>query len=165
MARLLMDMEAEDGGFIRFTQARARFEEFLVSHKMFVNQLTVKHGSMTKGFAPIRDYYKFILDRIHEGKTDEEIEGEIHDGALKSKQASLFQQQLDLAVELRLNVVIHQRNAWEDTLEIMRGYGRQLQGVFHCFGGTRAEAEAAPETVAVAEPTEATTTPAEEGSA
>ncbi len=32
----------------------------------------------------------------------------------------LFEQQLDLAVELGLNVVIHQRDAWDDTLEIMR---------------------------------------------
>ena len=50
-------------------------------------------------------------------ETDEEIEAQIRDGAYKSKQASLFQQQLDLAVELGLNVVIHQRDAWEDTLE------------------------------------------------
>ena len=53
-------------------------------------------------------------------ETDEEIEAQIRDGAYKSKQASLFQQQLDLAVELGLNVVIHQRDAWEDTLEILR---------------------------------------------
>ena len=52
-------------------------------------------------------------------ETDEEIEAQIRDGAYKSKQASLFQQQLDLAVELGLNVVIHQRDAWEDTLEIL----------------------------------------------
>ena len=50
---------------------------------------------------------------------------DIHDGAYKSKQASLFEQQLDLAVELGLNVVIHQRDAWDDTLEIMRPYGRK----------------------------------------
>ena len=73
--------------------------------------------------------------------TEDEIEGEIHDGALKSKQASLFQQQLDLAVELKLNVVIHQRDAWDDTLEVMRPYGRTASGVFHCFGGTKEEAQ------------------------
>src|SRR5437899_6503613 len=53
-------------------------------------------------------------------ETDEEIEAQIRDGAYKSKQVSLFQQQLDLAVELGLNAIIHQRDAWEDTLEIMR---------------------------------------------
>src|SRR6478672_3774876 len=73
-------------------------------------------------------------------ETDEEIEAQIRDGAYKSKQASLFQQQLDLAAELGLNVVIHQRDAWEDTLKIMRPYTGKLHGVFHCFGGSLDEA-------------------------
>jgi TatD DNase family protein len=72
--------------------------------------------------------------------TDEQIEAEIHDGAYKSKQASLFQQQLDLGVELGLNVVIHQRDAWDDTLEIMNPYTGKLRGVFHCFGGSLEQA-------------------------
>src|SRR2546430_1900271 len=69
-------------------------------------------------------------------ETDEEIEAQIRDGAFKSKQASLFQQQLDLAAELGLNVVIHQRDAWEDTLKVLRPYTGKLRGVFHCFGGS-----------------------------
>jgi TatD DNase family protein len=73
-------------------------------------------------------------------ETDEEIEAQIRDGAYKSKQASLFQQQLDLAVELGLNVVIHQRDAWQDTLEILRGYTGNVRGVFHCFGGSLEQA-------------------------
>jgi TatD DNase family protein len=81
-----------------------------------------------------------VMDAL-QADTEDEIDGGIHDGALKSKQASLFQQQLDLAVELKLNVVIHQRDAWDDTLEVMREYGRQVSGVFHCFGGTKEQAE------------------------
>jgi len=69
-------------------------------------------------------------------ETDEEIEAQIRDGAYKSKQASLFQQQLDLALELSLNVVIHQRDAWEDTLKMMTPYTGKLRAVFHCFGGS-----------------------------
>ena len=72
--------------------------------------------------------------------TEEQIEATIEDGAYKSKQAELFEQLLDLAVELRFNVVIHQRDAWDDTLEILRDYGRQVSGVFHCFGGTLEQA-------------------------
>jgi TatD DNase family protein len=75
-----------------------------------------------------------------QSEIDADIDANIHDGAYKSKQASLFQQQLDLAVELGFNVVIHQRDAWDDTLEIMQPYGRQLRGVFHCFGGTLEQA-------------------------
>ena len=69
-------------------------------------------------------------------ETDEEIEAQIRDGAYKSKQVSLFEQQLDLAVELGLNAVIHQRDAWEDTLKILQPYTGKLRGVFHCFGGS-----------------------------
>ena len=68
-------------------------------------------------------------------ETDEEIEAQIRDGAYKSKQVSLFEQQLDLAVELGLNAVIHQRDAWE-ALKIMQAYTGKLRGVFHCFGGS-----------------------------
>ena len=75
-----------------------------------------------------------------QSEIDADIDANIHDGAYKSKQASVFQQQLDLAVELGFNVVIHQREAWDDTLEIMQPYGRQLRGVFHCFGGTLEQA-------------------------
>src|SRR5205085_7225490 len=62
----------------------------------------------------------------------------IADGAYKSKQGDLFEQQLDLAVELGLNLVIHQRDAWDDTLQIMKPY--KVRGVFHCFGGTLEQA-------------------------
>jgi TatD DNase family protein len=75
-----------------------------------------------------------------QGETEEQIDASIHDGAYKAKQAMLFEQQLDLAVELGLNVVIHQRDAWQDTLEIMKPYTDRLRGVFHCFGGTLGQA-------------------------
>lgn len=68
--------------------------------------------------------------------TSESTEAEIADGAMKSAQAEAFKAQLDLAVELGRNVVIHQRDAWEDTLDILRPYAGKLRGVFHCFGGS-----------------------------
>ena len=49
-------------------------------------------------------------------ETDEEIEAQIRDGAYKSKQASLFQQQLDLAVELGLKP-----EEYEHVVEILVG--------------------------------------------
>src|SRR5438552_14415141 len=57
--------------------------------------------------------------------TEKQIEATIEDGAYKAQQAELFEQLLDLAVELKFNVVIHQRDAWDDTLSILRDYGRQ----------------------------------------
>jgi TatD DNase family protein len=81
-----------------------------------------------------------VFAKALQTSTEDQIEAQIHDGAYKSKQASLFQQQLDLAVELGLNLVIHQRAAWEDTLEVIRPYTGKLRGVFHCFGGTLEQA-------------------------
>jgi TatD DNase family protein len=81
-----------------------------------------------------------VFARALQGETEEEIEASIHDGAYKSRQAGLFQQQLDLAAELGLNVVIHQRDAWEDTLELIKPYTGKLRGVFHCFGGSLEQA-------------------------
>jgi TatD DNase family protein len=81
-----------------------------------------------------------VFARAFQGEIEEEIEANIQDGAYKSRQASLFQQQLDLAAELGLNVVIHQRDAWDETLEILKPYTERLRGVFHCFGGSLEQA-------------------------
>ena len=68
--------------------------------------------------------------------TAEGMQAEIADGAMKAAQGEAFKAQLDLAVELGRNVVIHQRDAWDDTLDLLRPYTGKLRGVFHCFGGT-----------------------------
>lgn len=52
-------------------------------------------------------------------------------------QKKWFIRQLALARELNLPVNIHSRDAAEDTLQIMREYGRGLQGIIHCFSGSR----------------------------
>ena len=78
---------------------------------------------------------KGVFDAL-QATTAESTEAEIADGAMKSAQVEAFKAQLDLAVELGRNVVIHQRDAWEDTLDILRPYTGKLRGVFHCFGGS-----------------------------
>ncbi len=60
----------------------------------------------------------------------------VRDGAIKVRQSMVFEQQLDLAVELGLNVVIHERDAWEETIEHLAPYAGKLRAVFHCFGKT-----------------------------
>src|SRR5881394_1896325 len=91
--------------------------------------------------ATAKDKKVQVFANALQGETEEQIDASIGDGAYKSNQAILFEQQLDLAVELGLNVVIHQRDAWDDSLEIMQPYTDKLRGVFHCFGGTREQAE------------------------
>ncbi len=67
-------------------------------------------------------------------------EGEEAVNAYKAAQAGLFRGHLELAVEQGLNVIIHQRDAWEDTLNILGEYSGRVRGVFHCFGGTPEQA-------------------------
>jgi TatD DNase family protein len=56
------------------------------------------------------------------------------DAADKQKQAELFRQQLEVAVAAGLNCVIHQRNAFDDTLVQLKPFAGKVRGVFHCFG-------------------------------
>ena len=63
------------------------------------------------------------------------------DAQYKAAQERLFRQQLEVAAELGLNVVIHQRDAWEDTLRILRDYTGRVRGVYHCFGNSFEQAQ------------------------
>lgn len=45
-----------------------------------------------------------------------------------------FEEQLKLAEDIALPVIIHSRDAWEDTMELLRKY--RPAGVMHCFGGS-----------------------------
>jgi TatD DNase family protein len=57
------------------------------------------------------------------------------------RQAHFFREQLSIAEEHGLSVVVHQRDSWEDTLGILRPLSGRIRAVFHCFGGTLAQAE------------------------
>ena len=53
----------------------------------------------------------------------------------------MFREQLVLARDLRLPIVIHTREAWDDTLNILREESAaDVGGVFHCFSGGKEEA-------------------------
>lgn len=70
----LMKRLDERNLFGKFCGARAAFEDFLVGHKAYVNQLTVKHGSMVKGFLPISNYYWLVLEMLLDSKNEAAIE-------------------------------------------------------------------------------------------
>ena len=67
-----------------------------------------------------------------------------YDFSPRDVQQEVFRAQVGLALELRLPVVIHTREATDDTFEILREAGRgQVRGVFHCFTGDEEMARAA----------------------
>ena len=65
-----------------------------------------------------------------------------YDFSPRDIQQAIFRAQLDLATELQLPVVIHTREATEDTFRILRDAGA-VRGVFHCFTGDETMARAA----------------------
>jgi TatD DNase family protein len=56
------------------------------------------------------------------------------DARHKALQAELFRQHLEVAAATGLNVVIHQRDAFDDTLALLAPWAGRLRAVFHCFG-------------------------------
>ncbi len=57
-------------------------------------------------------------------------------------QQKAFHQQLELACDMNLPVVIHTRESFDDSLSIIRKYASRLPGgVFHCFPGSVDDAE------------------------
>ncbi|MBV9506496.1 MAG: TatD family hydrolase [Acidobacteriia bacterium] len=65
-----------------------------------------------------------------------------YDFSPRDVQRSVFEKQLVLAAEAGLPVVIHTREAWEDTLAIL-GANWHGGGVMHCFTGDERQAEEA----------------------
>jgi TatD DNase family protein len=67
-----------------------------------------------------------------------------YDFAPRATQQAVFAGQVALAVELGTPVVIHTREAADDTMAILRDAGGgKVRGVLHCFTGTRHEARQA----------------------
>lgn len=56
----------------------------------------------------------------------------------KIRQAEIFEQQLEVATELKMNCIIHQRDSFEATLKQLAPWSTKVRGVFHCFGGDTA---------------------------
>lgn len=73
------------------------------------------------------DYHRLpSMDKDVPGRSED-------DERYKAKQASLFRQHLEVAAEMKLNCVIHQRDSLEDTLSQLEPFADRVRGVFHCF--------------------------------
>ena len=57
------------------------------------------------------------------------------DDTHKAEQKELFKKQIELAIRLNKPVIVHDREAHGDSLEIVRDFS-ELRGVFHCFSGS-----------------------------
>ena len=82
------------------------------------------------------------LDALPEARAIGEIGLDYHyDFSPREVQHEVFRVQIRLALERDLPIVIHTREAEDDTLRIIREEGQgRLRGVFHCFTGDQAAA-------------------------
>jgi TatD DNase family protein len=69
-----------------------------------------------------------------------EIGLDYHWGVPKETQMPVFRRQLELAADARMPVVIHTRDAWEDTLRVLEDHWAptELPCILHCFTGDAA---------------------------
>ena len=79
------------------------------------------------------DHYR--LPTAESGATPADVQ------RLCEKQSTVFRQQLEVASDLGLNVVVHQRAAYRAAMEVFQPFASRLRGVFHCFVGTVPEME------------------------
>jgi TatD DNase family protein len=72
-----------------------------------------------------------------------EIGVDYHWGVPKEIQEPIFRRQLEIAADTGMPIVIHTRDAWEDTLAVLREQWTptKLPCVMHCFTGDARQAE------------------------
>ncbi|MEO6251968.1 MAG: TatD family hydrolase [Ferruginibacter sp.] len=64
------------------------------------------------------------------------------DKTFTAQQYEAFSMQIELALQYKLPIVIHTRNAMQETIEVVKEFvPRGVRGIFHCFGGTVENAE------------------------
>src|SRR5688572_30067990 len=96
----------------------------------------------------VKDNYKQELDHVYSWlkKRDFAAIGEIGldfywDKTFADQQYAAFRQQLEWALQFNLPVVLHTREAVQQTMDVIKEYeGKNLRGVFHCFSGTLQQA-------------------------
>ena len=59
-----------------------------------------------------------------------------YDFSPRETQKAVLIRQLDLAKQLALPVIIHDRDAHGDVMQIIQQEGKGIRGVFHCFSGS-----------------------------
>jgi TatD DNase family protein len=65
-----------------------------------------------------------------------------YDFSPRAAQQAVFARQVEIAAQCRKPVVIHTREAWEDTLALLRP-GAPVAGIMHCFTGDEMQARQA----------------------
>lgn len=64
------------------------------------------------------------------------------DLTFKEQQFNAFHRQIELALQYRIPIAIHSRNANDESIQVVKAHQKgDLKGVFHCFSGTIEQAK------------------------
>ena len=90
----------------------------------------------------VSDMTEANVDKLREYSRHPKVKaiGEIgldyyYDNSPRDLQKKWFSRQIELAQELDLPIIIHDRDAHKDCLDILKNY-KGLKGVFHCYSGS-----------------------------
>ncbi|MDE6371467.1 MAG: TatD family hydrolase [Duncaniella sp.] len=109
-----------------------------------------EHTMMAMGLHPteVGESWEEDLGKIHQELTSGAYRaiGEIGmdlywEKEFRSQQMKVFDEQLCWAEEMSLPVIIHCREALDETLEVLSGHSGRIRGIFHSFGGTREDVD------------------------
>ena len=92
----------------------------------------------------VKEDYKQELNLIYEWLQKRKFAavGEIGldfywDTTFTDEQYESFHQQIEWALQFDMPVVLHTRNAMQQSIDVIKQYaGKNLRGIFHCFSGT-----------------------------
>lgn len=97
----------------------------------------------------VKDNFKLELDVIGKAFNNLQIKavGEVGidlywDKTYKQEQIQAFKMQIEWALEKELPLIVHNRDAFDIIIEVLKTYKTQKwKGIFHCFTGTNEQAE------------------------
>ena len=88
---------------------------------------------------------KFVKDNIleHDYKAIGEIGIDLfHEKKYLEQQVYVFEEQIKLALENNLPIVIHSRDSFDEIYEVLKKFkSDNLRGIFHCFTGDKQQAK------------------------
>jgi TatD DNase family protein len=59
------------------------------------------------------------------------------DKTFTTQQYKAFRMQIELSIQYKLPIVIHTRNAMQETIDVVKEFvPKGVRGIFHCFGGS-----------------------------
>jgi TatD DNase family protein len=96
----------------------------------------------------VKENYKEELDKVNEWLQKRKFPaiGEAGldlywDKTFIKEQYESLHRQVEWAIQYNIPIVLHTREAMQETIDVIKQYTGKVKGIFHCFGGTRQQAE------------------------